>query len=99
MAGYSDEMFKYEECVICETYQIMKYSTSFMHKINNETKVCIISLYRSSRNPNDIEISSHLLRMMDPTRICIIAGDFNLNFKTDSNNLIIKVHIKHNLWI
>ena len=34
--------------------------------------------------------------MMDPTRICIIAGDFNLNFKTDSNNVIIKELLKTN---
>ena len=44
MAGYSDETFKYGDYVVYETYQIMKYSTSFLHKMNNETEVCIISL-------------------------------------------------------
>ena len=88
--GYSDGSFRYEESVIQETHQIIKYSTSFLDKSSQELRVLIISLYRSSRNPNDELLISNIKRMIDPTRICIISGDFNLNYLTESNNIIIK---------
>ena len=46
-------------------------------------------MYRSSRNTNDASIISIIERLIEPTKICIISGDFNLNFLTDSNNVII----------
>ena len=32
--------------------------------------------------------------MLDPAQICIISGDFNLNFRTESGNLIINELLK-----
>ena len=47
LVGYSDGSFRYEDSVINETHQIIKYSTSFLDKHNQELQVLIISLYQS----------------------------------------------------
>ena len=90
LVGYSDGSFRYEDSVIYETHQIIKYSTSFLDKHNQELQVLIISLYRSSRNSADELLISHIKRMIDLKQICIVAGDFNINFLIESNNMIIK---------
>ena len=90
LAGYSDGSFTLEDSVVYETHQIIKYSTSFLDKNNQELQVLIISLYRSSRNSADELLISHIKRMIDLNQICIVAGDFNINFLTESNNIIIK---------
>ena len=59
LVGYSDGSFRYEDNVIYETYQIIKYSTSFLEKHNQELQGLIISLYRSSRNFADELLISH----------------------------------------
>ena len=72
------------------TYQIIKYSLSFLHDSEKIVNVDIISLYRSGNNPNDSDILSHIQSMFDPSRICIISGDFNLDIRKQSRHLIIQ---------
>ena len=38
---------------------------------------------------NDASIISIIESLIEPTKICIISGDFNLNFLTDANNVIV----------
>ena len=47
-------------------------------------------MYRSSRNSSDELLISHIKRMIDLEQICIVTGDFNINFLTESNHIIIK---------
>ena len=47
-------------------------------------------MYRSSRSSDDESLISHITRMIDLNQICIVTGDFNINFLTESNHIIIK---------
>ena len=58
-------------------------------KVSSET-MDIISIYKSAGG--DVRtFHNHLLKLIDETKITIICGDFNICFKSDRNNYLIKL--------
>ena len=90
VAAYSDGTFSCVEKVIEKTYQVIKYRTCFTHFTDKRVDVDIVGIYRSSRNPKDAELLSHLKRMVNYGQICIISGDFNINYRKEQENSFIK---------
>ena len=62
---------------------------SFMHSSGKVVNVNTIGVYRGCRNPDDNQLLCHLKRMIDINCICLISGDFNLNFRKENANIII----------
>ena len=67
----------------------MKYSLSFIHHSEGSVNVDVISLYRSGSNSNDGPLLCHLKRLTNKENICIISGDFNINYKTSETHPVI----------
>ena len=96
VASYFEDSFCHVESVVDSTYQLTKFSMSFNDASGEKVDTIWIGVYRSSvilnpLNPNDLQIISHLLRIIDLDKICIIFGDFNVDLKKDPNHPIVQV--------
>ena len=90
IVGYAEKTFQPEQDIVRESHQIIKYSTSFQHKSGKNVFVDVIGVYRSTRSSNDNTLLSDIKRMIDFSRVCLISGDFNLDVRKQSNNVILK---------
>ena len=95
LAAYADPIFAFQGQHRGSHYQIMRYSTEFMHFSGKMINIEIIGLYRSSGNQKDEELLSDLGCMISKDKICIILGDFNIRYTKDSKHMIIK-YLKNN---
>ena len=89
LAAYSEPLFRFEGQIIESTYQIIAYSFSFIHYSETTIDLNIIGVYRSSRNVNDQQLVSDLKRMINRDKICVISGDFNINYRTNSDHSVV----------
>ena len=77
---YDKEKIKYDEEVTTDKFQILK----FRHKILD-----IINVYRSQTG-HSVELLENLKNMIEPGRVTIITGDFNICFIENFNNRMIQ---------
>ena len=94
VAAYSEPMFNFQTKFYDDKYQIIKFSTSFLHHTNIMVHVDVIGLYRSSTNTNDVKLVRELKTIVNPDKICIICGDFNLRYQTEQNHYVISEILK-----
>ena len=78
LAAYADPIFTFQGKHCFGHYQMMKYSTTFVHFSGKTINIDIIGLYRSSGNQKDEELLSDLGSMISKDKICIILADFNI---------------------
>ena len=78
LAAYADPIFAFQGQHRGSHYQMMKYSTAFMHFSGKMINIEIICLYSSSGNQKDEEFVSDLGSMISMDKICIILADFNI---------------------
>jgi len=95
LAAYSDPIFAFQGQHRGSHYQMMKYSTPFMHSLGKIVNLEIVGLFRSSGNMKDDELLSDLTSMINKDKICIILGDFNLRYTKDNQHIIIQ-YLKNN---
>ena len=95
LAAYADPIFAFQGQHRGSHYQMMKYSTAFMHFSGKMINIEIIGLYRSRGNQKNEELLSDLGCMISKDKICIILGDFNIRYTKDSQHMIIK-YLKNN---
>ena len=90
LAAYSEQIFQYDHDIYDDTFQMMKYSASFVHDDIGNVEVDIISIYRSSNCAHDGVIIENIRRMFRNDRICIIYGDLNLRYQNQPKAYLIQ---------
>ena len=67
-------------------YQMLKYTFSIPHATQENVQCEAIGLYRSGVASNTTEFLSDLVNLIDISKVCIIAGDFNICQQKNANN-------------
>lgn len=96
LAAFNEPNFEFVQSSSCSSFQIIKFSTSFVHHTGITVPIDVISLYRSKLCPKDEELLSILKNMVQYDKVCIIVGDINLPFQTESRHFLISEILKMN---
>ena len=96
IATFNESSFDFVQSSSCSSYQVTKFATSIVHYTGMIVPIDIISLYRSTLNSKDNDLLSILKNMVRNDRICVICGDFNINFRNEPRHFLVSEILKMN---
>lgn len=89
ITAFAESNFAFQRNSFDRNYQMMKFSTCFLHHTGINVNLDVISLYRSSSCNSDTVILENIKQMLTVDNICILCGDFNLRFQNMPRHYLI----------
>ena len=94
ITAFTESDFTFERSSFDRNYQMMKFSTSFLHHTGINVNLDVISLYRSSSCSSDLDLLENIKQLFTVDNICILCGDFNLRFRNIQRHYLINEILK-----